>query len=161
MSSCNDCKNFLNANSITDRLSYLKWSVRNHPDKFRQFGEDDDRYKEANRKSSMVNNCYPRWYVPKSNGKTECSDFIPVPSPPRAPTPPRAPRAPRSKPARRAGRPKSKKPCKKGYSRNKSTGRCRKTKSRRKSRKSKVQKARANARKEREERTRRKYAKYF
>ena len=76
MSSCNDCKTFLDENIITDRISYLRWSAKNHPDKFRKFGEDDDRFKEANRKTVMANDCYPRWYVPNSDGKTECSDFV-------------------------------------------------------------------------------------
>ena len=76
MSSCNECKDFLDENIITDRPSYLKWSVKNHPDKFRQFGEDDNRFKEATRKSAMANDCFPRWY---SDAPT-CKD-------PSAPTP--------------------------------------------------------------------------
>ena len=59
---CEQCKDFLSENRVSNKSDYFKWSVTNHPNKFIQYGSDDARYKEAARKTSSMNNCYSRWY---------------------------------------------------------------------------------------------------
>ncbi len=59
---CEQCKDFLSENRVSNKSDYFKWSVTNHPNKFIQYGSDDARYKEATRKTSSMNDCYSRWY---------------------------------------------------------------------------------------------------
>ena len=59
---CDQCKDFLSENRVSNKSDYFKWSMSNHPNKFIQYGIDDARYKEAAKKTSSMNNCYSRWY---------------------------------------------------------------------------------------------------
>lgn len=141
MSNCLECKSFLDTNSINDRSTYLKWLAKNHPDKFRKFGETDPRYINANADSKKATSCFSMWNIndpehPEDPRPPCVRGSGPLP-PPRAtgpfrPKPPTRSTASRPTPLRTSffsTKPvfKTKNSCKIGYVRNKSTKRCRKS----------------------------------
>ena len=93
MNNCKECKDFLDKNLIYNQSDYRKWMAKNHPDKFRQFGEDDERYINASKKTRMATSCFPDWYVgdpPKC--KINSTDYSgetpgPIPGKSRRPAP--------------------------------------------------------------------------
>ena len=51
---CIECKDFLGENNINDVNTYKKWLIKNHPDKFRKYGMEDNRYIDAEKKTIMM-----------------------------------------------------------------------------------------------------------
>ena len=74
MFNCDECKIFLDKNSIKDKASYLNWFGINGPNQFKKYGEEDFKYKEAIKNSSTMGTCFSKWYSdnPTCFRDTEC-----------------------------------------------------------------------------------------
>jgi hypothetical protein len=100
---CQRCEQILKDKSIHNldknaaKKTFLKWSLRNHPDKLQSAASSDDELREITAKYQEVSDCYKLYEKDECDFKRDYSPrYAPPPRTPRYAPPPRAASPPRT-----------------------------------------------------------------